>query len=96
MSVFKIPEQNQIRQVGRSETLGELNESFSVDINNPFGKIKTSYVLTPVLDETDTSGAEIEALAVYGGEYWSVTADDVFRCDTTDNPNTNSNWSVET
>ena len=66
MSTFKIPNTvGQVRTSKRSETEGEILESFSVNLNNPIGKVKSSKVLSKVLDETDMDNDRVQALAVY-------------------------------
>lgn len=98
MSTFTIPNrQGVIRQIGRSETAGEIQESFCVDINNPYGKIKASKKMVKVLDETDDfNSSELQALAVYSGKFWAIAEDRVLKCSTTNDPTDASNWSTET
>lgn len=100
MSVFTIPNQGQIRQIGRSETEGEIMESFSIDINNPYGKIKPSRKLVKVLDESDFDGgnSRLAALAVYKKSdestprFYAVTSDDVQICQVSQDPTDPANW----
>lgn len=104
MSTFKIPNNGQIRQVGRSDTLGEIKESFSIDINNPYGKIKPSKKLVKVLDESDFDGGTqtVKALAVYyksgsllAPKFYAISSGAVLRCTTSNDPTNPANWSEE-
>ena len=100
MSTFRIPNNNQIRQLARFDTAGELKESFSIDINNPYGKIKASKKLTKVLDESDfkSSNDRVQALAVYDPgdltpvRYFAINDEAVLICSVTDDPTNSSNW----
>jgi len=100
MSTFRIPNSvGQIRISDRSETQGEILESFSIDINNPFGKIKPSNKLVKVLDETNLSGGRVQALAVYfrsgsaiAPQYYAVSSDYIAVCPTTLDPKVLANW----
>jgi hypothetical protein len=102
MSNFQIPNRGLIRVAKRSETEGEILESFSVNINNPIGKIKSSRTLTKVLDETDFSDDRVQALAVYykqgsvlSPRYYAIANGEVLQCSVTNDPTDASNWSVE-
>ena len=103
MGTFRIPNSaGQIVISDRSETTGQILESFSIDINNPFGKIKPSNKLVKVLDETDLDDSRLQALAVYkrqgsiaAPEYYAITSGFVSTCATTQDPTDPSNWSKE-
>ena len=104
MATFKIPNtQGQTRVAQKSETTGEILESFSVNLNFPIGKIQSSRTLTKVLDETDLGDERIQALAVYykqgsllAPKYYAITDDYVATCNTLDDPTNPDNWSEET
>ena len=103
MGTFRTPNSaGQIVISDRSETTGQILESFSIDINNPFGKIKPSNKLVKVLDETDLDDSRLQALAVYkrqgsiaAPEYYAITSGFVSTCATTQDPTDPSNWSKE-
>jgi len=100
MGTFRIP--NSVGQIvvsDRSETTGQILESFSIDINNPFGKIKPSNKLVKVLDETDLDDSRLQALAVYKRQgssaatyYYAVATGYVSVCPTTLDPTDATNW----
>lgn len=98
MATYKIPNsQGQIRQNNRSETFGELLETFNIDLNKKFGKINTSKKLLKVLDEdTDLGSDNVEALTIYDDDYYLATDSDLFTCAGTDDPTDSSNWSEVT
>ena len=103
MGTFRIPNSaGQIVISDRSETTGQILESFSIDINNPFGKIKPSNKLVKILDETVLDDDRVQALAVYkkqgsvsAPEYYAITSGFVSTCATTQDPTDASNWSEE-
>jgi len=100
MSTFRIPNSTgQIVVSDRSETTGQILESFSININNPFGKIKPSNKLVKVLDETDLDDSRLQALAVYKRQgssaatyYYAVATGYVSVCPTTQDPTDATNW----
>jgi len=100
MGTFRIPNSaGQIVISDRSETTGQILESFSIDINNPFGKIKPSNKLVKILDETDLDDSRLQALAVYKRQgssaatyYYAVATDYVSVCPTTQDPTDATNW----
>lgn len=99
MSTKQIPDQGRIRIVGRSETMGELGETYNLDINNPIGKIKASKSLVKVLDETDLDGSRVNALAIYrkadsilATRYYALSNGYVSTCVTSADPRIASNW----
>ena len=103
MSTFRIPNSvGQIRVSDRSETQGEILESFSIDINNPFGKIKPSNKLVKVLDETALGNERVQALVVYtrqnsvlATKYYAITDEYVATCSTNNDPTIAANWTEE-
>ena len=100
MGTFRIPNSaGQIVISDRSETTGQILESFSIDINNPFGKIKPSNKLVKILDETDLDDSRLQALAVYKRQdssaatyYYAVATGYVSVCPTTLDPTDATNW----
>ncbi len=98
MSTFSIPNaQGQIRQNNRSDTFGELGETFSIDLNRKFGKIFPSKKLIKVLDEdTHLAGSTPEAFAIYDNKYWTITDDDAYWCSINSDPTNSANWAEET
>lgn len=98
MSTFKIPnEQGQVRQNNRSDTFGELAETFSIDLNRKFGKIFPSKKLVKVLDEvTHLSNSDPVAFSIFDNKYWAITSDDPYYCSLTADPTNSANWAEET
>ena len=98
MATFTIPNsQGQIRQNNRSETFGEILESFSLDLNKKYGKINTSKKLLKVLDEdTDLQNAAVVSFAFYKAFYYLLTDDDLYRCSGSADPTVTGNWSEVT
>lgn len=94
MSTFQIPNQGQIRQSNRSDTNGELLETFSIDLNKRFGKIYPSKKLLKILDEDTHFNSSIPvAFEIFDGKYWVLTDDDPYTCSLTQDPTDPSNWS---
>ena len=97
MANFKIPNsQGQIRQNNRSETFGELFQTFNLDLNRKFGKIYTSKKLLKVLDEdTDLGSQPPVAFEFYKGDYYLIADSDLYRVVSGD-PTDSTNWAEET
>jgi len=98
MSTFTIPNSNgQTRQNNRSDTFGELVETFNINLNKKFGKIHASKQMLKVLDETDDLEDEIvSAFAIYESNYYIVTTGDTWKCSVTSDPTDSTNWSKVT
>ena len=98
MATFTIPNsQGQVRQNNRSETMGEIVESFSLDLNKKLGKINTSKKLLKVLDEdTDLDNSDPIAFEFYKGSYYMLTDDNLYTCDGIVDPTVTANWSEVT
>lgn len=98
MSTFTVPNANkQIRQVANSAVLGELVESYGLDLTNSLGKIRTGKVLTKVKDVTDdVNFDDVVALAIYGSSYYCVTTNRTYSCSVLNDPRVKGNWSLVT
>jgi hypothetical protein len=98
MATFTIPNsQKQIRQVNRSETIGELGETFGIDLNRKFGKIYPSKKLIKVLDEvTHLGNSSPVAFAIFDNRYYLLTDDDPYYCSLTNDPTVATNWTEDT
>lgn len=102
MATFTIPNsRGEIRQANRSDILGEIVESFNIDLTTSFGKIKSSKTLKKVLDETDDlSSARIQDIFIHdngsNSYFYIVTNEAFFRCLTSADPTNSANWSEVT
>jgi len=98
MATFTIPNsQGQVRQNNRSETSGEILESFNLDLNKKLGKINTSKKLLKVLDEdTDLQDSHVVAFEFYKNAYYLLTDDDLYTCAGSADPTVTANWSEVT
>lgn len=104
MSTFKIPNSaGTVRVAKRSETEGEFLETFSVDLNNPIGKMKSSRTLSKVLDESDLDDDRVQAMATYykqgsasAARYYVISDGYVATCTTSSDPTDSDNWDEET
>lgn len=95
---MKIPNnQFQTRQANRGDLLGEISESFNIDLTTNYGKIKLSERLKRVLAETTNIGtpASICDLILWNATYHLVTEDGVYVCSASSDPTVTANWSVE-
>lgn len=97
MSTFQIPNtKGQTRQNNRSDTFGELMETFNIDLNRKFGKIFPSKKLVKVLDEdTHLDEGDVVAFEFYSGDYYLATDGDLYRS-TSGDPTDPDNWSEVT
>lgn len=97
MSTFTIPNSlGQTRQANRGN-LGEIIESFNIDINTEVPKIKVAKKLVKVLDEATHLSNEVpQALHVYDNKYWVLTDDNPYYCSVLNDPTNSSNWQEET
>lgn len=98
MATFTIPNsQGQIRQNNRSETFGELVETFGIDLNRKFGKIYPSKKLVKVLDEvTHLGGSYPIAFTIFDNRYYLLTDDDPYYCSLNSDPTDPANWTEDT
>lgn len=99
MSTFTIPNnRGEIRQVNSGDLFGELSETFNIDLTSSQGKIKTSKRLFPALKQGVDIGtpAGFCDILVWGGNYYILTEDEVYRCLVASNPTVASNWSEVT
>ena len=98
MATFTIPNsQGQTRQNNRSETFGEILESFNLDLNKKLGKINTSKKLLKVLDEdTDLQNSSPVAFEFYKNAYYLLTDDELYRCSGSADPTVTDNWNEVT
>ena len=98
MATFTIPNsQGQTRQNNRSETMGELLESFNLDLNKKLGKINTSKKLLKVLDAvTHLGSSDVIAFEFYKNFYYVLTNEELYRCSGNANPTVAANWSEVT
>lgn len=98
MSTFTIPNRGQIRQNNRAETdvFTELVESYNLDLTSKYGKIKTAKKLKKIIDSADDEDwGDIVAFAIYETNYYVVTTDGVFICNTLDDITDPTNWTQE-
>ena len=98
MATFKIPNsQGQVRQNNRSDTFGELVETFSIDLNRKFGKIFPSKKLNVIMDEDgQLNGGIPSTFAIFDDKYWVLTDDNPHYCSLSDDPTDSTNWTEYT
>lgn len=103
MATFKIPNsQGQTRLDNRSDTRGELWETFNVDLSSTIGKINASKSMQRILEkDTDLGSSDVYALTVFshpiaGTFYYLATGDDIYRCSVDNDPTDSSNWAEDT
>ena len=87
--------QGQIRQVNIGDYLGELWETFNIDVSTIPGKIKTSKQLKRVLTEAQMGNpAGVVDLLIWVSRYILATEDGMYTCSITDDPTVAGNWSA--
>ena len=74
MAEFRIPNQGQIRQSVRSDTDGEIVESFNIDLNKKLGKIHSSERCDKVFGGTIAQRGDIRAFALYKSQYYAFSS----------------------
>jgi len=95
MSTLRIPSsQKQIIQANKGDYIGNVFNSYNIDLDSNPGTIKVSRKLTRVLDSTQWGTDEIiQALQIHDGDYYVATSDSVFRCSVNSDPTIDTNWS---
>lgn len=84
----------QVRQVNIGDYLGELWESFNLDLSSIPGKIKTSKQLKKILTEAQMGGAAaVVDLLIWDSKYVLCTEDSMYTCSITQDPTDSANWS---
>lgn len=92
MSTQKIPNsRKQWLQGNQGDYFGNLWETWNVNFDTEPGVAKASKKLTPILT-TDFGGDNVQAITIYGSNYYLVTTDDTFRCDVNNDPTNEANW----
>jgi hypothetical protein len=91
---MQIPDNTgQVRQVNIGDYLGEIWESFNLDLSSIQGKIKTSKQLKKILTESQMGGASaVVDLLIWDGVYILCTEDSMYTCSVTDDPTIATNW----
>ena len=94
MSTLRIPSsEKQIIQANKGDYIGNVFNSYNIDLDSNPGAIKVSKKLTRVLDNTQWGTDDIiQALQIHDGFYYVATSDAVFRCSVSDNPTVGTNW----
>jgi len=94
---FQIPNlEQQIRQSNRGDLMGELWESFNLDLTTSPGKILSSKKLELVLNSTELEDAAgIHDLLIYDGKYYLVTEEWTWVCSLGNDPSNIANWVIE-
>jgi len=94
MSTLRIPSsEKQIIQANKGDYIGNVFNSYNIDLDSNPGTIKVSRKLTRVLDDTQWGTDDImQALQIHDGFYYVATTRAVFRCSVSDNPTVDTNW----
>lgn len=87
----------QVRQLNLGDYIGELWETFGIDLSTIPGKIKTSKQLKKILTTAQLgSPAGIVDLLIWDNKYIICTEDGIYTCSTSLDPTNSSNWSATT
>jgi hypothetical protein len=87
--------QGQIRQVNIGDYLGELWETFNIDVSTIPGKIKTSKQLKRILTEAQMGNPSgVVDLLIWDSRYILATEDGMYTCLVTADPTITGNWSA--
>jgi len=94
MSTQRVPSsEKQIIQANNGDYIGNVFNSYNIDLDSNPGAIKVSKKLTRVLDDTQWGTDDIvQALQIHDGYYYVATSDAVFRCSVSNDPTVDTNW----
>ena len=94
MSTLRIPSsEKQIIQANKGDYIGNMFNSYNLDLDSNPGTIKVSKKLTRVLDNTQWGTDDVvQALQIHDGFYYVATTRAVFRCSVNDDPTAEINW----